>query len=39
MAKVIATALFARAEQVASDHLKASAVEKIENKMKEILHK
>jgi hypothetical protein len=39
MAKVIATALFARAEQVASDHLKASAEEKIENKMKEILHK
>jgi hypothetical protein len=39
MAKVIATALFARAEQVATDHLKASAEKKIENKIEEILHK
>ena len=40
MAKVIAAALFARAEQVAGDHLKASAEKNIEHKLEEeILHK
>ena len=43
MAKVISTALFARAEQVASDHIKAAAVQRIENeaekKLNEILKK
>jgi hypothetical protein len=43
MAKVISGALFARAEQVAGDHVKAAAVQKIENeagkKLNEILKK
>ncbi|HKW14729.1 MAG TPA: hypothetical protein VJS69_09620 [Candidatus Krumholzibacteria bacterium] len=43
MAKVISAALFARAEQVAGDHLKAAAVQEIKNeaekKLNEILKK
>jgi hypothetical protein len=43
MAKVISAALFARAEQVASDHLKAAAAERIKNeaekKLEEIFKK
>jgi hypothetical protein len=39
MAKVISAALFARVEEVASDHLKASATEKIKNKLGEFLQK
>ena len=43
MAKVISAALFARAEQVAGEHLKAAAVQEIKNeaekKLNEILKK
>jgi hypothetical protein len=43
MAKVISAALFARAEQVAAEHVKAAAVQKLENeaekKLNEILKK
>jgi hypothetical protein len=43
MAKVISAALFARAEQVAADHMKAAAVQEIKNqaekKLEEILKK